>query len=72
MDRHQSTSQTRTFRWCCPICDTARFAVYETTDTYRAVNALRTHIRSTDGHGHGPIHELPASLDSETLAQYIS
>lgn len=68
----QSRTETRTYRWCCPICESAQFAVYDTADTYRAVNALRTHIRSTDGDGHGPVHELPTDLDQERLDEYVS
>ncbi len=72
MNRFSSTTETRTYRWECPICGTTRVAVYDATDGFRARNALRTHIRATDGCGHGPVHELPADLDEETLADYIS
>ena len=72
MDRGQSTEATQTYRWQCPICETTRLAVYDVTDGFRAVNDLRTHIRSTDGCGHGPIHELPADFDPETLTKYVT
>jgi len=72
MDRSQPTDETRTYLWQCPICETRRLAVYDVTDRFRAVNALRTHIQSTDGCGHGPVHELPADLDSEALANHVS
>lgn len=71
MDRGQSTNETRTYRWRCPICGIARLGVYDTADGFRAVNALRTHIQSTDEDGHGPVHQLPADLDSETLSEYV-
>ena len=71
MDRSQSTTETRTYRWECPICGMSRLGVYAAADGYRALNALRTHIRSTDGCGHGSTHELPADLDSETLTDWI-
>jgi len=71
MNRFSSTAETRTYQWRCPICGTTRFGVYATSDGFRALNALRTHIRSTDGCGHGPIHELPDDLDCEELTDSI-
>lgn len=72
MATQQSTIETRTYLWQCPICGTSGLGVYEISDGFRAVNALRTHIRSTDGRGHGPIHALPTNLDPKTLSTQVS
>jgi len=71
MGRSSPPTETRTYRWECPICGVSRLGVYDATDGYRALNALRTHIRSTDGCGHGPTHEFPAGLDPETLTDAV-
>ncbi|ATW87966.1 hypothetical protein halTADL_1173 [Halohasta litchfieldiae] len=70
--KNKTHSETRTYRWQCPICGTSRLGVYDTTDGFRAVNALRTHIRATDDSAHGSTHQLPASLDAESLTDCIS
>lgn len=69
---HPQSTGTQTYRWACPICGTSRLAVYDAADGFRAVNALRTHIRSTDGSGHGPVHTVPAGIDRTTLVACVS
>ena len=69
---HLQPTGTQTYRWECPICGTSRLAVYDAADRFRAVNALRTHIQSTDGSGHGPVHAVPDGIGGVLLAACVT
>lgn len=59
------------FTWDCPFCGKSRTKRSTEEDgAENAVTALRSHIISSDGGGHGPRNELPA--DSELpLLEYV-
>ena len=66
--REFSESGTTKFTWTCPICgDSAtRLAAREQAE-YVALNALRSHVRSSTGDGHGSEYGFPPAFDPESL-----
>lgn len=65
------------YRWTCPICGDSRTSMFREGDENRrdtlsrAKGALRAHIISSDGDGHGPIHSVPDGITADVLAECI-
>lgn len=59
-------------RWTCPFCGESRTSLVAGGGRREgAMNSLRTHIRATDGNGHGPKHQYPMDPDSLALAEHV-
>jgi len=65
-DTAPSSSESRLYRWTCPYCDKFGIQRASPADIERyVVNAVRSHVRSTDGDGHGPRRDFPPDEDVE-------
>lgn len=63
-----------TYEWQCPLCGETGIGLSHGRGTPvadEAENALVTHVRGTDGDGHGKADELPAGFDPEALADNV-
>jgi hypothetical protein len=61
-----------TYRWICPICRATNIGVAGRKNAPQsAVDALRSHIRTSDGDGHGRKYELPGDIERESLFAYV-
>ncbi|MFB6130460.1 MAG: hypothetical protein ABEJ28_06540 [Salinigranum sp.] len=51
-------------RWECPICGSVTERLVRTDGPWRerAADRLRTHVRESDGHGHGRAGRLPVGF----------
>lgn len=60
------------YRWTCPVCGkTSIRALDASHPRTRAVATLKSHVLSSDGDGHGPMHELPGTDDVDALADHV-
>lgn len=56
-------------RWRCPICDATKLSLGSSAGDPgdAAANNLRSHLRNSGGHGHGPPGTLPAWITPEVI-----
>lgn len=60
------------YRWTCPICGKTSIRVLDASRAHsRAVATLKSHVQSSDGGGHGPLHDLPEGYDTDALADHV-
>jgi hypothetical protein len=64
------------FKWKCPICGftNANLATSDgeaATGRRRALAALRTHVSSSDGGGHGARFEYPDGFDTDDMDRHV-
>ena len=60
------------YNWVCPICNASKIGTAEQTDPLTSgLFALQSHIRATEGGGHGTQHSIPAEWTDETLRQCV-
>lgn len=59
-------------RWTCPVCDASRCkpSLGESA-AESAASALRNHIVSSDGRGHGPRYQYPPTIDPSSLSEHV-
>lgn len=61
-------------QWTCPICSETKMslATMDTMDVEeQAKNALISHVRTTDGGGHGRGGKYPPDFDPDALLGHI-
>ena len=63
----------RLHSWRCPVCgETKRSLAIQRGDPLEAAaNNLRSHLRNTDGAGHGRVGQLPSDLDDGTVERNV-
>lgn len=60
------------YRWTCPICGSSRSRLITDGVTDRHVtNDLTSHVRTSNGGGHGPNGSLPDGWSGEDLATHV-
>jgi hypothetical protein len=64
----------RLHRWRCPICDATKLSFGSTPvdPSEAAANNLRSHIRNTDGEGHGPLGTVPEWITQRELEDDVA
>lgn len=61
------------YTWTCPICDVSRTSFTREGQTmHQALNALRAHVSTSEGNGHGRRNAYPDGLDREQLVEQVS
>ena len=65
-----STTSRGGYEWTCPYCDQSRLnPADDQAGEKNAIAALRAHIHSSDGDGHGPRSSFPP--ERLTLSQHV-
>lgn len=60
------------YRWTCPVCGKTSIRALDASGACtRALATLKSHVLSSDGDGHGPMHELPPEWDMDALAAHV-
>lgn len=60
-------------RWTCPFCGLSRVKPsMDGSAEENALVALRTHVVSSEGDGHGAQYEYPPAFDPATLADHVT
>ena len=71
-DQAIGTLEVVGYRWTCPFCGTSRSnPAGEEADEGNAVTALRSHVRASDGDGHGPSSAYPDGFDPATFDEHV-
>ena len=67
-------SERQLHRWHCPVCGATKtsFSTPGRDTVEEAANNLRSHLRTTDGEGHGPPGTVPSGFDAADLAEYVT
>ena len=67
-------SEQRLHRWRCPICDATKlsFGTPGVDPVADAANNLRSHIRNSDGGGHGPLGTVPGWITARDIVEDVS
>lgn len=61
------------YTWTCPICGASRTSFTRGEPTlHPGLNALRAHVSTSDGHGHGERNAYPAGFDPDRLVEHVS
>lgn len=62
------------YQWECPVCGIKRMCLSHEPRSIvldHAENAIRTHVRFTDGGGHGDQGTVPSGLESMEVVDYV-
>lgn len=72
-DEEDHGSDQRIHRWRCPICDATKLSLGASAGDpgEAAANNLRSHLRNSGGHGHGPPGTLPAEITPEVIEDHV-
>lgn len=65
-------ASTTFYDWTCPICGDSNRSISEGHQTKAmGLNSLKSHIRATEGEGHGDARSIPDGLDSTALGEHL-
>lgn len=60
------------YTWTCPICDTSRTSYSASGRAlHQALRALRAHVSTAAGAGHGERNSYPDTFDRERLVDQV-
>lgn len=61
------------YTWTCPICGATRTSFSRKGRTlHQALNALRAHVATSAGNGHGERNAYPDGFDRESLVEQVT
>lgn len=68
------TRELRSYTWACPICSEGQSGL-DSRDRAsiegQVVNALMSHVRTSDDGGHGPKGSYPPGFDPDDALEYV-
>lgn len=61
------------YTWTCPICGASRTSFTRgEPNLHQALNALRAHVSTSEGDGHGRRNSYPDGFDQDQLVEQVT